>query len=799
MMTALLADLRFAFRGLRRSPGFTTLALLTLAIGIGVNTAVFSVLERVVLRPLPFEAADRLFVIRETSRRQDRMGVSGPDFDDFYAQARSFDALAATVPYFTLTWTGDGEARTVKCAGVTKDVFPALGLRPFMGRLYTPEEYHVDGVQVVISRRFWKTQLASDPNVIGRVLHLDGTAQTIVGVMPDVPDLFPDVDIWAKIVPELEFMRWRQNHFLTVIGRLKATASPAQAAQELTAILRRAGPESRELTATVTPLKDELVGAVRTQLMIVMGAVVLVLITGCMNVTCLLLARMSARASELAIRVNLGAGRVRLLRQFVTENLLLLCLGSGLGLILAGTLVQLGARLDLGALPRAQSIGINGPMLAFTAVIALVLTVALAWAPTSILDRLDLNSALKSGKSLAGRRQSYRVLVVSEVCCAAVLLVAAGLLVRSFWLVQHVEPGFQIDHLLTAYVRTNAYTGTGAYFNHLLDRLSETPGVQGAAVSGCVPAARSSTATVTYRDRVNDPANPVTVEACFISPGFFTTLRTPLQRGRFFTVHDDRHAPAVLMVNQAFAQTYWPGEDPLGKQLAVSVLGIGRRMLGTIGFRNVVGVVGNVKQEPLDVPSSPVVYLSFHQDESNHVYAGLNLFVRTTADPRRASAIVRDRIHSVNPDQPIEDMRTMDEVLGATLARRRLSLVLMGSFAGLALMLCAIGVYGTIAYSLSQRTREFGIRSAVGAARGDLVKMVMREGLWLSGVGVILGLGFSLLLGRAMSGLLFGITATDPWTFVAAAATLMSVAAAACFTPAWKGLSVDPALAMRAE
>jgi len=488
-----------------------------------------------------------------------------------------------------------------------------------------------------------------------------------------------------------------------------------------------------------------------------------------------------------------------MLRQFVTENLLLLSLGSALGLILAGALVQLGARLDLGAVPRAQSIGLNGPVLAFTVVIALVLSVALAWAPTSILNRLDLNSALKSGKSLAGRRRSYRALVVSEVCCAAVLLVAAGLLVRSLWLVQQVEPGFQIDHLLTAYVRTNAYTGTGPYFNNLLDRLSETPGVQGAAVSSCVPAARSATATVTFRDRVNDPANPVTVEACFASPGFFTTLRTPLERGRFFTTHDDRHAPAVLIVNQAFAQKYWPGEDPLGKQLAVSVLGTGRRMLGAIGFRDVVGVVGNVKQEPLDVPSSPVAYLSYHQDETNHVYAGLNLFVRTGADPRRASGIVREQIHSLNPDQPLEDMRTMDEVLGATLARRRLSLVLMGSFAGLALVLCAIGVYGTIAYSLSQRTREFGIRSAVGAARGDLVKMVMREGLWLSGMGVTIGLGFSLVVARAMEGLLFGIAATDPWTFVAAAATLMSVAAAACFTPAWKGSSVDPALAMHAE
>jgi len=430
---------------------------------------------------------------------------------------------------------------------------------------------------------------------------------------------------------------------------------------------------------------------------------------------------------------------------------------------------------------------------------ALVLSVALAWAPTSILDRLDLNSALKSGKSLAGRRRSYRALVVSEVCCGTVLLVTAGLLVRSFWLVQQVEPGFQVDHLLTAYVRTNAYTGTGAYFNNLLDRLSETAGVQGAAVSSCVPAARSAVATVTFGDRVNDPANPVTVEACFTSPGFFTTLRAPLERGRFFTTHDDRHAPAVVIVDQAFRAEVLARSGSARKQLAVSVLGPGRRMLGTIGFRNVVGVVGNVKQEPLDVPSSPVAYLSFHQDETNHVYAGLNLFVRTAADPRRASGIVRDRIHSLNPDQPLEDMRTMDEVLGATLARRRLSLVLMGSFAVLALMLCAIGVYGTIAYSLSQRTREFGIRSAVGAARGDLVRMVMREGLVLSGVGVIIGLGFSLLFTRAMSGLLFGITATDPWTFVAAAATLMSVAAAACFTPAWKGSSVDPALAMRAE
>jgi predicted permease len=379
-----------------------------------------------------------------------------------------------------------------------------------------------------------------------------------------------------------------------------------------------------------------------------------------------------------------------------------------------------------------------------------------------------------------------------------VLLVGAGLLVRSFWLVQHVDPGFSPDHILVSYLRTSGDTQRWAYYNSILERVSQLAGVQTAAVSDCVPGVNAVSATLDFKDRLNDPEKPVSIDGCWISPEFFTTIRAPLVQGRFFSPHDDDQLPPVVIINKTLAQKFWPGENPIGKRIAVSYIGAGRR--ATIGrFREVVGVVGDVKERAIDLPINPVAYMDYHQDETLHVFAGMDLFVRTSGDPRWESGSVRAAIHAVNPNQPVTNVRTMEDILSATLDPRRFSLGLLGSFAALALILSAIGVYGTIAYSLSCRTRELGVRSAIGATRRNLLAMIMKEGLWLIGTGVAGGIALSLLLTRAMSGLLFGVSSADPITMVTSAAVLISVAGVACFIPAWRASRTDPVEALRVE
>lgn len=798
-MESLLRDLGYGARLLRRRPSFTLAASLTLALGIGANTAVFSVMESVLLHPLPYEHAERLYVVREQVAQQDNLRVSGPDFEDFSHQSRSFEFLSSSLPYFTMAGAVDGNPRTFTVAGVDGDFFPELGIKPLMGRLYRPEEYHVDSCPMVVSAKFWREQLNSDPHVIGRAFQLSGGPCEIAGVMPDIPDLYPNIEIWAKMLPELEFMHWRQNKFLTVIGRLKPGILPRQAEQELTTILRH-GDGQAEVTARLLPLRDELVGKVKTQLIILMSAALLVLVITCVNVIYLLLARISGRATEVAVRLSLGARPARILRQLVTENLLLVAIGSGLGMALAFNLVRMVKHYNFGALPREQQIAINGPVLIFSMFVALLLSIALAWGPYTLLGRININAGLNGGKAISGRPRYFRTLVLSEVCCATVLLVAAGLLVRSFWMVQHVDPGFTPDHLLTAYVRTNYYSAEGAaYFDRILDLVSHVPEVQSAAFADCYPAGRASTATIQFSDRPNDPANPASVEGCWTSTDFFRSIGVPLRQGRLFSPHDNADGAPVVIINQALANKYWPKEDPLGKRIAISYLGPGRRSTGQPRFREIVGVVGDVKQKGLDLPALPALYMPFYQDETYHVTAAMNLFIRTTVDPRAASATVRKLVLAVNPDQPVDRMQTMDDALFATLAPRRFSLVLLGSFAALALLLCAIGIYGTIAYVLSQRTREFGIRIAVGAARSDLLSMVLKEGMLLVGTGLVLGGGLAVFFTRAMSNLLFAISPFDPLAFVSAATLLLFVAAAACFVPAWHSSRIDPVQALRAE
>jgi predicted permease len=803
-MNGLIQDLRYALRQLCKSPGFAAVAILTLALGIGANTAIFSVIQGVLLRPLPFRHPDRLFAVWAESPEEQlvKTGASGPDFQDYKEQSRSFEELAEVLPHFTYTLVGQGEPRTVICTGISYDFFPMLGAEPLLGRLYTPQEYHTDGVQVVISERFWKEQLGGDPHVLGRVLNLGGDEQSVIGVMPTLPDLFPDTDVWAKVVPDFAWMRLRGNKFLTVIGRTKPGISRTQAEQDLTAILRRAPGASSSAAVKLVPLKNEVVGQVRAELNIIAAAVGLVLLIACVNVVGLLLARAARRQPEIAVRLGLGASRRRILQQFVVENLLLSLIGGALGVGLALWGVRLTTSLNFGHLPRTQSIHVNVTVLGIALLLTLFTSLLLAWGPSAIFSRLDVTSALRTGRAQVGKssRRGFRLLIASEISLALVLLVSAGLLLRSFWLAEQSDPGFQPAQLLKTYLRTNFYGAEGAnFYKRVLESVSSLPGVEAAALSDCVPANWTPTANLTFDDRPNDPLRVPTTDACWISSDFFRASGTSLVRGRVFSQHDDETAPAVVIVNRALAQAYWPGQDPIGKRIAVNYVGPGRDRSAAPRFREVVGVVANVKQRGLDVAAEPALYMPFLQDATHHVFAGMHLFVRSAGDPLSLAGSLRARVHAVKPDQPINEISTMDSITLQTLATRRSSLVLMGAFATLALVLSALGLYGAIAYSVSQRTREFGVRIALGGRRQDVLFLVMKEGLWQALAGIIAGAILALAAARAMAGLLFGVTSTDPLTFAGVAILLLATAVVACFVPAHRAAKVDPMVALRCE
>jgi len=796
-----LQDVVYGTRVLRRNPAFTLTAVITLALGIGVNTALFAILENVLIRPLPYQDAGRLFMVREKAGPDAILTkLSGPEFDDIHDQGHSLDRVADVLPYFAETLIGEGEPRNVMCTAITYDFFPLLGIHPILGRLFTPQEYHIDGGGVILSNHFWKKQFGGDPHVIGRVLKLGNGEVPVLGVMPDMPDFLPETDAWMNIVPELEFMHWRQNKFLSVVGHLKPGTTREQAEQEMTAILRRAPGQPATLAVALVPLKEIVVGNVSSQLKIAMGAVLVVLLITCVNMMGLLLARASGRGAEVAMRLSLGAKPVRILRQFITENLILVTMGTCVGVGLASILLRLVRNFNWGDLPRTTQIAIDGRVIAAAVLATLGVSLFLAWGPASLFSRLNVNAALKTGRAAPRKPRAFRLLVVTEMGCALVLLVAAGLLLRSLWMAEHVDPGFRADHVLKTYLRTNYYAAEGAgYYDQLLEKIGETPGVNNVAVADCVPGRGAAISRVKFDDRPNDPEKPLLADGCWASSTFFTTLGVRLERGRLFNDHDIATSPAVVIVNKKFAREYWPGENPLGKRIAVGYTGPGRRSTGAERLREVVGVVADMKLHALDAPGNPSLYMPFKQDETSHDYASMTLFVRTAGDPVWFADTLRRQIHAVSPDQTVGSISTMEDVISSGFSQRRFSLALLGSFAGLALLLSAVGLYGTIAYSVSQRTREMGLRVALGATPQNLLGLIVKEGLVLAGAGVVLGICLAPLCARAMRSLLFRVSTLDPITFIGVAILLIAVAATASFLPARKAAFTDPMEALRAE
>jgi predicted permease len=804
----LLADLRYAWRGMRRSPGFFLTAVLMLGLGSGLNAAIFSVFAHVLLAPLRFPDPGNLYLVRShaSSLGDAPRAASGPDFRDFRDQGTTLSEVAAAIGYFSEPWTGDGTPRVLTCTGPTPQFFSVMGIRPILGRLYTAKEYAVlDTTSVLISAKFWKEQLGRDPHVIGRRIIIGGATQTIVGVLPILPDLYPDTDVWLTLTtePAWPFMNWRANKFLDVVARLKPGVNPKSAEAQLTAILRRGEGEPSDVQVELSPLKDFIVGPVSKQLSIVMAAVVLVLLVTCMNTAALLLSRTVKRAPELAIRQGLGASRRRIRQQLLAEGLLLSAMGGTLGLALVSVSICLVQRLPGLALPRLEGLNLNLPALFLSVGVVALTGVLFAILPASVLANLDHSSGLRSGRTDTGKaqRRPFSALIVAEIACAVVLTVCAGLLVRSFLRVESVDLGFQPARVLTSYLRTPYFGPEGrSFWQSVLGGVASLPGATSAAASDCMPGAHAMGASLAFEDRPNDPTHAPSTEGCWISADFFSTVGASLVRGRYFSVHDDQNTPPVVIINAEAAQRFYPGQDPLGKKITVNYLALGSRNNRPPLPREIVGVVGNVRHRALDLPGEPAIYLPYTQDDTNHVLASMNLFVRSAAaDPALLASGVRAKIQSLYPNQPVERIMVMREVVSHTLAPRTWNLSLMTSFAGLTVFLCALGIYGVVSYVTLQRTREFGICMALGASRHRVLSSVLRQGGSLVAMGVALGVCASLLTTRVLSQFLFETTPLDPEIFFFAIFLMAAIGVLACLLPGIRASRLDPRTALNSE
>ena len=802
------ADLRYAVRGMQRAPGFYTTAIAMLALGIGINAAIFSVFAQVLLAPLHFSDPESLYVVSShaASLGDARRAASGPDFRDFRDQNTVFSGVTALIPSFTEPWTGDGAPRVVICTSPTPQFFGVLGIRPLLGRLYTPQEYAtLDTKALLISQKFWKEQLGGDPHVIGRTIRIGGDSQTIIGVLPSMPDLFPNTDLWPTLStePSWPFMNWRANRFLDVIGRLKPGVTRSVAEQQLTAILRRAEGEPKDVQVQLTPLKEFIVGPVARQLDIIMAAVVVVLLVTCLNVAALLLSRAVKRTPELAVRLGLGASRGRIRQQLLVEGLLLSAIGGSLGIILASTSVGLVRQIPGLALPRIEGLHVNLAALWASVAIIVLTSIAFAVLPASVLSGIDISAGLHGGRTETGRaqRRPFSALIVAEVACAVVLTVCAGLLVRSFVRVQQVDLGFQPARVVTAYLRTTYFGPEGyPFWRNIIEAAANLPGASDAAVSDCMPGSRAMGASLLFDDRPNDPAHAPHTEGCWISGDYFRTLGSSLLQGRFFTDHDDNSSPPVVIINADAARQFFPNEDPIGKRIAVNYLALGSRNNRPPPFREIIGVAGDVRQRALDLPSEPAIYVPYTQDDTTHVLASMNLFVRSAGgNPALLIDSLRSKIQSMYPNQPVERVTMMSAVVSHSLARRTYSMRLMSSFAGLALLLCALGIYGVVSYVTVQRTREFGIRLALGASRQDVLRNVLRTGGSLVVVGAATGFCLSLLAARGLAQLLFETRPFDPPIFVGSVLLLGVIGVLSCLLPGLRAAHVDPRVALNSE
>jgi putative ABC transport system permease protein len=801
---ALIQDLRYGVRTLMKSPGFAFVAVLTLALGIGANTAIFSVVNGVLLRALPYYEPERLVMVwadRPILQAQiglDDFPVTVADFIDWRNQNQVFEQMAAMfAPRMNLT--GGSEPESVVGLRASASLFPLLGVRLAAGRAFLPEEDRVGAdLVVVISHGLWQQRYEADPNIIGQKIILDNEAYTIIGVT--APNFqFPrrgEVDLYLPTAFSPEQLNNRRRSFLTVLARLKPGITVQQASADMNSIARRLT-EQYPHTNTgkgvrLTPLHQQTVGKARTALLILLGAVGFVLLIACANVANLLLARAAGRQKEMAIRAALGASRWRVVRQLLTESLLLATSGGAAGLLLALWGVELLLSVAPDNLPRAYDIRLDTRVAGFTLLVSLLTGILFGLLPALQASKIDLSVSLKEGgRDAAGllRRRLRGFLVVGEVALAFVLLVGAGLLIRSFARLTGVDPGLDPRGVLTMDIllpdaKYSGGRGT-AFFQQTLERVRALPGVEAAAVTNSVPLSGSHAST-----DFGIEGKPAPTQQTFnagvriISPDFFRTFRIPLVEGRLLAESDGANAPPVVVVNESLARIYFANEYPLGKRIKYKGV-----------FRLIVGVVVDVKYSALDEEAKPEFYLTIAQLPPT----SMSMVVRTSGDPLQMLASVREQVWAVDKDIPITNIETMERLMTKSVAPRRFNLLLLGLFALVGLALAAVGLYGVMSYTVTQRTREIGVRMALGAQTGDVLRLVIREGMKLALIGVSLGLGGALALTRLLKTLLFDVSATDPLTFIVIAAVLIIVALLACWIPARRAASMDPLVSLRVE
>jgi putative ABC transport system permease protein len=804
-MRDLIQDFRYAARLLLRSPGFTFVAVAALALGIGANTAIFSVVDTLLLRPLPYADADKLAVVWEHNLPRDRKNnvVSPGNFIHWRELNQSFKELSAVSMTFRTTLTGAGDATELPVQYISGTLFGVLGVRPAIGRDFTAQE-DAPGVGVVtISDRLWRQRFGGDPSIVNRNILLDGRPNLVVGVMPPgFSILDKSVDVWSTVGfgPAARTPRGR---WICVVGRVKDGVSMAQAQQDMarvhTELARRFPAFNTGWTANVVPLRQQLTGEVRPALWVMLGAVGFVLLIACANVGNLVLARATARQRELAVRAALGAGRGRLIRQMLAESVLLSLIGATTGLVLAWwAMIALRTTVaDRLPIARLEQVGIDGKVLLFTVAAALVSAFIFGLAPALTSAGAKLTDTLKDGGRSGSAARGARVrsaFVVVEMALALVLLVGAGLLLRSFVTLLRVDPGFDPSRTMTVKVSIpqSKYTNAAqqqAFFNQLFERLDALPGVTSAGGTSFLPMNGLGAATgfeIVGRPKPEAGQEPVT-DVRVITHNYFKAMGVPLLRGRAFDARDTGTRIRRVIVNQTLANKYFPGEDPIGKSIVVS--------WNDAGPDEIVGIVGDVRQQDLETEPRATIYWP----PSRFTYPFMTIAIRTAADPRGVVSPAIAALHEMDPNVAAADVRTMEEVIDISVAQRRLTMLLLSIFAGLALVLAAVGIYGVIGYSVSQRTQEIGIRMALGAPRATVLRMVVGQAMALALVGVAVGAVGAWLLSRLMQKLLFGVTASDPMTFVAVSTLLALVAALAASIPGLRATRVDPVIALRAE
>jgi putative ABC transport system permease protein len=806
-MQTLWQDLRYGARMLLRNPGFTLISVITLALCIGANSSIFSVVNAVLLRPLPYREPDRLVALWTASpeRGSTRRPVSTPDFEDWRAQNRVFEAVAAypVVDMIGMTLTDQGAAEQLSTGYVTTDFFALLGVQALLGRALLADEHEPGRNHVVVlSHGFWQRRFGADPGIVGKTLTLDGRSFTVVGVMPPGLQLpVEDTDIWASLslVGPDRVPRVRGNAWLAVVARLKPGVTLEQARADMTIIARgleQQFPDTNRNLNTVwlKPLHEQLVGNIQPALLTIFAAVGFVLLIGCANLANLQLTRFEQRHKELTLRAALGAGRARLLRQLLTESVLLALLGGALGFLLALWGKDLLLSLAPANIPRLAESGLDARVLGFTMLVSALTGLAFGLAPAAKLAGVELIEALKEGgRGAAGARRKglRKTLVVAEVALALVLVIGAGLVAKSLYRLLQVDPGFRAENVLTLQVNVPTYREPQraqykAFLQQALEQVEQTPGVLAVGMVRPLPlrgAGETTNFTVTGQPPPPPGQEPVAARR-MISPNYFRAQGIALLAGRDFNAQDRDGTQPVAIISQNIARQFFPGQDPLGRSLSFP------------GPEHViVGVAADVRLRGLSLDATATIYVPHAQEPRR----GMTFVVRTAGDPLSMAGAVRNAIQKVNKDQPVMRIETMEQVVAASLAQSRFAAALLSLFAALALVLAAVGIYGVMAYDVADRTREIGVRMALGAEARDVLRLIIGQGLKLVLIGVALGLIVALTLTRLMKALLFGVSATDPLTFGVVAALLAAIALLACWLPARRATKVDPMVALKYE